>query len=208
MADPGVPVDYLRAKGNRVLLHVRPLDAGGSGEVHAVPTSLLVLLTPQIRDAQTGKVSPLYPSLKSPNTFEKVFARKIMQVTGLFNEDDIKNEMRAVSKLCMVERTHSNIVSVFDYGRLSPFRYFVDMEICDFNLESWIYGKWSPVEIKNLPSYLTGELPARMRIGQVWDIMEDITRAVAFIHSEKEVHRDLKPRNSTPPQAVCQTTHE
>lgn len=56
--------------------------------------------------------------------------------------------MRAVSKLCMAERTHNNIVSVFDYGRLSPFRYFIDMEICDFNLESWIYGNWNPLKWK------------------------------------------------------------
>jgi len=112
-----------------------------------------------------------------------VFARKIISLTALFNEEDIKNEMRAVSKLCMAGSTHKNIVSVFDYGRLSPFRYFVDMELCDFNLESWIYGRWDTADIERLPSYLTAELPARMRIGQVWDVMEDITRAVAFIHS-------------------------
>ena len=39
------------------------------------------------------------------------------------------------------------------------------------------------------------ELPPRMRLGQVWDIMEDITRAVAFMHDDHEIHRDLKPSN-------------
>jgi serine/threonine protein kinase len=31
---------------------------------------------------------------------------------------------------------------------------------------------------------------------QIWDVMEDLTKGVAFIHSQGHVHRDLKPRNS------------
>lgn len=69
------------------------------------------------------------------------------------------------------------------------------MELCDLNLESWILRKWDEETEKKLP-YLTGNLPSRMRIGQIWDAMEDITRAVAYIHSNKEIHRDLKPCNS------------
>jgi len=60
-------------------------------------------------------------------------------VAGDISEDDIRNEMRAVAKLCMTQNTHRNIVSVFDYGPLSPFLYFIDMELCDLNLERWIY---------------------------------------------------------------------
>jgi serine/threonine protein kinase len=104
--------------------------------------------------------------------------------------------MRAVSKLCMTAKTHKNIVSVFAYGKLSHFVYHIDMELCDLNLERWIYQKWDENTAKKLP-HLTVELPPRMRLGQVWDIMEDITRAVAFIHDEHEIHRDLKPSNGT-----------
>jgi serine/threonine protein kinase len=102
--------------------------------------------------------------------------------------------MRAVEKLCMTQPTHRNIVSVFEYGRLGPFLYYIDMELCQLNLNQWIYGKWNDAEKKELP-FLTAELPPRMRMGQVWDIMEDITQAVAFIHNAHEVHRDLKPSN-------------
>ena len=70
------------------------------------------------------------------------------------------------------------------------------MELCDLNLDRWIYRKWDENTVKKFP-HLTVELPPRMRLGQVWDIMEDITRAVAFIHDDHEIHRDLKPSNGT-----------
>jgi serine/threonine protein kinase len=127
-------------------------------------------------------------------TKSQVFARKIMRLTGRIKEDDVKNEMRAVAKLCMTQNTHQNIVAVFDYGCLSSFLYFIDMELCDLNLEQWIYRTWDEATANKL-AFLTAELPPRARLGQVWDIMEDITRAVAFIHDSHEIHRDLKPSN-------------
>ena len=125
----------------------------------------------------------------------KVLARKIIRLNGRITENDIKNEMRAVAKLCMTEHTHKNIVSVFEYGRISAFLCFIDMELCDLNLEQWIFRTWDEATAKKLPSFLTEQLPPRARMGQVWDIMEDVTRAVAFIHGSHEIHRDLKPSN-------------
>jgi len=121
----------------------------------------------------------------------QIIARKIIRLTATITEDDINNEMRAVAKLCMTQHAHKNIVSVFGYGRLSTFLYFIDMELCDLNLERGIYGTWDEAATRKLP-FLTADLPPRMRIGQVWDIMEDVSRAVAFIHDEHEIHRDLK----------------
>jgi len=113
---------------------------------------------------------------------------------GVVTEQDVKNEMRAVAKLCMAQHTHKNIISVFNYGPLSPFLYFIDMELCDLNLDQCIYRTWDESTAKKLP-WIKTELPPQTRMGQVWDIMEDITRAVDFIHSEHEIHRDLKPSN-------------
>jgi len=72
------------------------------------------------------------------------------------------------------------------------------MELCDLNLERWIYQNWDEATAKKL-SFLTAQLPFRARVGQVWDIMEDITRAVAFIHENHEIHHDLKPSNGLYP---------
>ena len=57
-----------------------------------------------------------------------LFARKTILLHGAITEDDIENEMRAVSNLCMTS-THKNIVSVFHYGPLSHYIYFIHMEI-------------------------------------------------------------------------------
>jgi serine/threonine protein kinase len=96
----------------------------------------------------------------------------------------------------MTSNTHKNIVSVFAYGNLTHFIYYIDMELCDLNLDRWIYAKCNETTPKKL-LHLNVELPPRARMGQVWDVMEDITRAVEFIHDEHEIHRDLKPSNGT-----------
>ena len=69
------------------------------------------------------------------------------------------------------------------------------MELCDINLDCYIERQRNEAIEKEL-SYLAAINSFRM--DQIWDIMQDITNGVAFIHSEKEIHRDLKPHNSTP----------
>jgi len=56
------------------------------------------------------------------------------------------------------------------------------MELCDPNLENFMEAKksssgWS------------------IMIAQVWGIIMQVANGVAYIHSQGEVHRDLKPRN-------------
>jgi hypothetical protein len=53
---------------------------------------------------------------------------------------DIENEVRVIKKLCE-RNAHLNIVEVVQFGRLigSPC-YFIDMELCDMNLENYIYN--------------------------------------------------------------------
>jgi serine/threonine protein kinase len=110
--------------------------------------------------------------------------------------ENVENEVRAVEKLCK-PGTHKNIVAVLRHGNLHSSYYFLDMELCDLNLESWIERKWDQ-RIEPELRYFMANAPSRMRLGQIWDIMEDITIGAAYIHSKQEVHRDLKPRNSAP----------
>jgi len=59
------------------------------------------------------------------------------------------------------------------------------------NLDTFIERKWSPETAMELPQ-LTTKVSQRMRMAQIWDIMEDITSGLAFVHSK---NGDLKPRN-------------
>ena len=101
--------------------------------------------------------------------------------------------MRAVDKLCKVG-AHPNIVPVLRLGEFPSSYHFLDMELCDINLEKYITRDWTTSVQAKMP-FFTAEMSPLMRMFQVWEIMENITSAVAFIHENKEVHRDLKPRN-------------
>ena len=59
--------------------------------------------------------------------------------------------------------------------------YFIDMELCDFNLQQYIYE----------PDTLNGIPTLDMRT--MLKIMRDVSRGLAFIHENKKIHRDLKP---------------
>lgn len=81
--------------------------------------------------------------------------------------------------------TQMNIVSIFYCGAISSSYYFIDMELCDINLECYIERQRNEAIEKEL-SYLAAI--SSFGMDQIWDIMQDITNGMAFIHSEKEVH--------------------
>jgi serine/threonine protein kinase len=77
---------------------------------------------------------------------------------------------------------------------------FIDMERCDLNLETYILRKWTPFLRKTLPHFTNIEFSSPYeKILQIGQVMKDIVKGVAYIHSHKMTHRDLKPRNGIPP---------
>jgi len=61
--------------------------------------------------------------------------------------------------------------------------YYIDMELCNGNLDQFIRDRGA-----------SSSTP--ITIADIWDIMVQITSGLAHIHSQGEVHRDIKPRNS------------
>ena len=63
------------------------------------------------------------------------------------------------------------------------------------NLKNFIHREWTPKTETCLP-YLTCDSGPRVRTVQIWNMMEDISNGLAYIHSLNEIHRNLKPHNS------------
>jgi serine/threonine protein kinase len=76
--------------------------------------------------------------------------------------------------------------------------YYIDMELCDLNLENYIAGhssstvsiEWQALQSANI------HIPANVKLAMILSIMNDITDGLVFMHSRKVIHRDLKPPNS------------
>ena len=71
----------------------------------------------------------------------KCFARKLIRPFGTVRTEDIQTELRALDKLC--KSGHPHIVQVLRNGSLNSEvqLYFIDMELCDFNLEQYANGR-------------------------------------------------------------------
>lgn len=122
------------------------------------------------------------------------FARKLIRAfAGNIREADIANEARAIDKLC--KSSHPNIVSVLKHGRFSPYSvtYFIDMELCDLNLEEYLQG--TKLDIRGLIDWQTAAQEGQ-RSYLILAIMQQLLGALKFIHDHDEVHRDLAPQNS------------
>ena len=110
--------------------------------------------------------------------------------------------MRAIEILC--SKNHRNIVQVLECGRLKPRSafHFIDMELCDFSLETYASGKevsilanWHELRLRGLNHHGEFEEHNIRILGQICD-------ALVFVHGEKEIHRDLSPQNGFLPRTL------
>lgn len=117
----------------------------------------------------------------------------IREIGGVTKEH-IQNEARAIAKLC--EGTHRNIVMVYGSGPVPRSScYFIDMELCDVDLEAYLEWASSPPNAEQNFPWFTTEVASRAHAVETLSILADITNGLSFIHGEKEIHRDLKPHN-------------
>jgi len=98
--------------------------------------------------------------------------------------DDIHNEIRAIGKIC--KRRHRNVVEVVsickDVWEKLP-AYFIQMELCDGDMDSYIRRRYA--------------LGKSIDLLEVVDVMSQVLEGLVFLHGNNEVHRDLKPKNGT-----------
>jgi|SRR5277367_1097030 len=122
-----------------------------------------------------------------------MFARKVTRLIGGISIKHVENELRAISMLC--NNSHPNIIDVFESGRLNPDEniYFIDMELCGITLQSYFDGVNVPQPFVN---WRTIREEGRLS-EEICHINEQLICGLAFIHNQKQVHRDLCPQNST-----------
>jgi serine/threonine protein kinase len=101
-----------------------------------------------------------------------------------------------------MDNTHENVIRVLQFGELrqSPFS-FVDMELCQMTLHDYLYKHqgFAFVSFPKLSTSLSFKASPEQRIGLIALIMEQVARGLQYIHGHGEVHRDLKPQNSSFP---------
>src|SRR5271163_1000164 len=98
-----------------------------------------------------------------------------------------------MDKLC--RGSHPNIIEIFGHGRLrdNSVFYYIDMELCDSNLEEYIQGK------KDIPRLLGWATAIEQGLGPFFlcSFMRQIVNGLKFIHEHSEVHRDFNPQNGS-----------
>lgn len=111
---------------------------------------------------------------------------------------DIENEIRALKAICE-QNEHPHTIRLFEHGWLSDDRYFIDMELCDLNLDDYIHGTRPEHMTEKLDNatFVRKDCPILETMRNVWTITGEVAAGLEFIHYQKQVHRDLKPQNST-----------
>lgn len=110
--------------------------------------------------------------------------------------EDTNREANAIL-LLYKDGEHRNLIHVFSYGyKVEHGFFYIDMELCDFSLHDFIYSKLSTPESINLWSIPECSFQDTERASwNAWDIMEQISYGLEFMHGCNLVHRDLKPNN-------------
>jgi len=112
-------------------------------------------------------------------------------------QQDVRNEIRALEKLCRADQENS-LILVFNHcqgstGLFPDDLYQIDMELCTKSLRDEI--KSQTVSLRDAVERNYSWTDIRCKCRDIVTILAEIAQGLDFIHSQKEVHRDLKPEN-------------
>jgi len=110
---------------------------------------------------------------------------------------ELPREARLVDELYLNRdgQNHGNLIKVLKHDWLPtvPYIYYIDMELCDFDMHKYITGgDGYVVREDRTPRHLRGKRGPY----DIVHIAKQLASGIEFIHGHKKVHRDLKPANS------------
>src|SRR5579859_1294333 len=123
-----------------------------------------------------------------------VFARKLIRVLGEVTNEDIEREVDVIESLCAFPK-HDNLLEIFGHGWLAgtSSMYYIDMELCVYNLEDYIKVENISVLESIPPKQPTAKLFKALK--RMMGILQQISNGLSYIHNKSQVHGDLKPTN-------------
>src|SRR5271169_2890676 len=117
-----------------------------------------------------------------------------MRPFGGTTAQDIENEKQAIGELCAIGK-HRNIVDILHHDELgSSDYYFIDMELCDLDLNAYIRGTRSIGVDKSAdqPStnlvFVPNDCGLQLKFQNTFTILQHITNGLEFAHVHKLVH--------------------
>ena len=88
------------------------------------------------------------------------------------NVSPVQKEVQAIQKVC-TQGKEVNIVQVLNHGLLTRHDYYyIDMELCDMNLDEFIHHHRSPGQSGSLPYFERKAGVASLQ--QIWEVMSHI----------------------------------
>jgi serine/threonine protein kinase len=120
---------------------------------------------------------------------------------GPVTPKDIKAEVDVITTI-LGTRGHDNIVEILRHGTLPRGDCYIDMELCDVNLEKYIHKQRTIIDSATAQpwdnvAYVATDCSLQLKMQNVWTIMMHVASGLEFLHGKEYVHRDIKPPNST-----------